>query len=102
MFFLEKREADDLSLLILSKTMVAPSKILNLILPLSRRAAYKYFTYDNLSLWIDSRITSPSVRYIYGFLSGVTHVEIVGKDLHGFNLEKKNFYDFQYGDSDLG
>jgi hypothetical protein len=102
MFFLEKVGADDFSLLILSKTIVATKKILKLTLPLSRRAAHKYFIYNNLSIWIDNRITSPSIRYLYGFPSAITQVEIVGKDLQEQNLGKVNFYNFHYGDSDLG
>ena len=102
MFFLEKTGVDDFSLLMLSKTISSSEKILRMTLPLSRRAAHEYFTYNNLSLWIDNRTTSPKSRYVYGFLSGVTQVEIVGKDLQDLNLERMNFSNFNYGDSDLG
>ena len=103
LFFLEHTRADDFKLLILSKSLFFDKQIERLIIPVSKIAADKFFKYENLSIWVDKRKNSIKYRALFGFLSKDFRVDIVGKSLKGEvgELELKNFYNFQYGDSDL-
>ena len=103
LFFLEHTRADDFKLLILSKSLFFDKQIERLIIPVSKIAADKFFKYENLSIWVDKRKNHIKYRALFGFLSKDFRVDIVGKSLKGevAELELKNFYNFQYGDSDL-
>ena len=101
---MKQTSTDGFDLLILSKAIFVSEKISRLKLQFSRISCEKFFDYHNLSLWADSRLANLSARYIYGFMSKKTVVDIVGRDLSdkGGNLVERNFFNFDYGDSDLG
>ncbi len=103
LFFFEYEREDNFKLLILSKDLLNDKKLERLKIPISKIAADKFFKYENLSVWVDVRRVSLKFRAIFGFLSKEFKVDIVGKSLAevGAELVTKNFYDFQYGDSDL-
>jgi hypothetical protein len=104
LFFLKQTRTDGFDLLILSKSIFVSEKMSRLKLQFSRISCEKFFDYHNLSLWADSRLANLSARYIYGFMSKKTVVDIVGRDLSekGEKLVERNFFNFDYGDSDLG
>ena len=102
-FFTEHERKDDFRLLILSKDIFYVKNLGRLKIPLAKIAADKFFAYENLSIWVDCRKVSLRYRAFCGFISKKFKVDIVGKSLteNGQELEYKNFYNFQYGDSDL-
>jgi hypothetical protein len=103
LFFLEHEREDNFKLLILSKDIFYDKTLHRLKIPLARIAADRFFEYENLSIWIDIRRVSLKYRTFFGFISKPFKVDIVGKSLteNSIELQLKNFYDFQYGDSDL-
>jgi hypothetical protein len=103
LFFLEHERHDSFKLLILSKDIFYDKTLNRLKIPLARIAADRFFEYENLSIWVDTRRVSLKYRTFFGFISKPFKVDIVGKSLteNSFELELKDFYDFQYGDSDL-
>ena len=103
LFFLEHNRVDGFELLILSKDLLYDKKLEKLKIPISKVAAEKFFTYENLSTWVDTRRNSIKHRILFGFLSKEFKVDIVAKSLteEAAVLETRNFYNFQYGDSDL-
>ena len=104
LFFLKQTRTDGFNLMILSKALFVSEKMSHLKLQFSRSSCEQFFDYHNLSLWADSRLTNLSARFIYGFMSKKTVVDIVGRDLSdkGDQLVERNFFNFDYGDSDLG
>ena len=103
LFFLEHERGDNFKLLILSKDIFYNKNLNKLKIPLARIAADGFFEYENLSIWIDTRRVSLKYRAFFGFISKPFKVDIVGKSLteNSIELQLKDFYDFQYGDSDL-
>ena len=103
LFFLEHERDDSFKLLILSKDILYDKTLNKLKMALARIAADRFFEYENLSMWIDTRRVSLTYRTFFGFISKPFKVDIVGKSLteNSFELQLKDFYDFQYGDSDL-
>ena len=78
--------------------------LLEIKMHLARVACDDFFEFHNLSLWVDSRATSLKSRFLYGFLSKKVPVDIVAKVLNddeNISIES-SFYNFDYGDSDLG
>ena len=104
LFFLEQERGDGFKLMILSKDLLYCKQLERLKIPISRISSEKFFKYENLSIWVDSRRNSLRFRFLFGFLSKKIKVDIVGKSLTEEStwLESRNFYNFQYGDSDLG
>ena len=103
LFFLEHERGDNFKLLILSKDIFYNKNLNKLKIPLARIAADGFFEYENLSIWIDTRRVSLKYRAFFGFISKPFKVDIVGKSLteNSIELQLQDFYDFQYGDSDL-
>ena len=103
LFFLESTRKDNFRLLILSKSLFFDEQIERLKIPISKIAASKFFDYENLSMWVDKRKNSIKYRALFGFLSKEFRVDIVGKSLtdEGGELQLKDLYNFEYGDSDL-
>lgn len=104
LFFLKQTRTDGFDLMILSKALFSSEKLSRLKLQFARISCEKFFEYQNLSLWTDSRLTKLSTKFMYGFLSKKTRVDIVGRGLteQGKKLINRNFFNFDYGDSDLG
>lgn len=103
LFFLESTRSDNFRLLILSKSLFFDEQIERLRIPISKVAASEFFNYENLSMWVDKRKNSIKYRAFFGFLSKALRVDIVGKSLtdEERELQLKDLYNFEYGDSDL-
>ena len=104
LFFMKQTRTDGFKILIMSKALFASRRMLRIKMQLSRIAADSFFEYQNMSLWVDTRECSSSTRILYGYLSRKEKVDIVSKVLSDqFSwLKALNFYNFDYGDSDLG
>jgi hypothetical protein len=96
---------DGFRLLIKSKEFLFAKDLGRLTLPLSRIATYKFFEVENLSMWVDKKLTNRTQQLLFGYISRPIRVEIVAKRLkNDLNRQQEisRFYNFQYGDSDLG
>ena len=103
--FLVQSRDDGFRLLLNSKELIVKQEVAKYNLPISRIVAHKFFEVENLSMWIDLKITPLFQRFIFGYPSKPAKVEIVAKNLTSEILNqnsKVRFYNFQYGDSDLG
>ncbi len=105
LFFLLQTRLDGFGLLINSKDLYLKKDLGRMRMPFSRIAVKKFFLVENVSMWIDSEISKKYLRFLYGYPAKPTKVEIVAKyltsDLENQKSEVR-FYNFQYGDSDLG
>lgn len=104
LFFLKQTRCDGFKILIMSKALFPSRKMLRIKMQLSRIAADRFFNYQNMSLWVDTRENSLFSRFLYGYLPRKVKVDIVSKVLsEEFSwLKGIAFYNFDYGDSDLG
>jgi hypothetical protein len=103
-FLIQERE-DGFRLLILSKELLMRNDLKHLKLAFSRISSQKFFNIENMSMWIDLEVTKKIERFLYGYLARPIRVEIIAKNLSPDFLHQMTiprFYDFQYGDSDLG
>ncbi len=105
LFFLLQTRNDEFRLLINSKELYLNKDLGRLRMPFSRVAAHMLFSVQNLSMWIDLDVSRIYLRFLYGYPSKPVKVEIVAKYLNPEFRNRKpkvRFYNFQYGDSDLG
>jgi hypothetical protein len=105
LLFLPQTREDGFRLIVSAKMLQISQDLEKFKMPFSRIATHKFFQMDNLSLWIDSKITRKFMRLFYGFLANPVKVEIVGKNLDSNLIARKSkvrMRNFDYGDSDLG
>ena len=105
LIFLVHERDDGFSLLINSKELLISEDLRRLKLAFSRIANQRFFNAENMSMWVDLEITKKMERFLYGYLAKPIRVEIIGKSLSPDSFHQKaipRFFDFQYGDSDLG